>query len=287
MKVKKIFQTANDYPVRLKTIAQPPAQLFVRGHVDRQVWEGPSIAVVGSRKATAYGKAVTATLAGELAKAGILIISGLALGVDGWAHQAALDAGGRTVAIVATGLDRLYPSRHRQLAERIVAQGGALITEYEPGASVQPGMFIARNRIVAALADGVLVTEAAVKSGTLHTARFALEQGKEVFAVPGNITSPSSAGTNNLIRSGAVPVTRSEDILHVFGWSAPRSTPRAVLGDTAAEQSIIDALQTGASDAHQLQAITKLDTSVFNQSLIMLEIAGKIRPLGNNHWAVY
>jgi len=159
------------------------------------------------------------------------------------------------------------------------------MSEYPEGTPGYPGNFIARNRIVAGLADALLITEAAERSGTLHTARFALEQGREVLAVPGNITSPNSVGTNNLIRTGATPVTSVNDILYVLGIDDSAKASR-VRGETAEEQAILDLLLAGTSDGHTLLETSGLPAVQFNTTLTMLEISGKIRPLGNNHWAV-
>jgi DNA processing protein len=239
---------------------------------------------VGSRKASPYGRQVTEKLSRELAEQGIVIVSGLALGTDSIAHQAALDAGGATIAVLPSSLDEIYPATHRQLAEEIVRRGGALVSEYAPGAIVTRGNFIARNRLIAALADVTLVPEAALKSGSLHTARFALEQGNEVLAVPGNITSPTSEGTNNLIKAGATPVTDVDDILHIL--NLPRRIVAPATGDTPAEQRILDLLGSGLSDGYELQLQSKLPTEAFNQSLTMLEISGKVRSLGANRWSL-
>lgn len=162
------------------------------GNDINELLKRPCVTIVGSRKISAYGKTVTSRLAGELASAGIVIISGLALGVDSLAHLAALEAGGLTIAVLPTGLDAVDKTSRRGLAERILQQGGALVSEYAEGSPVHLGNFVARNRLVAGFGDAVLITEAAERSGTLHTANFALEQGKPVLAVPGNITSPTA-----------------------------------------------------------------------------------------------
>ncbi len=167
-----------------------------------------AIAIVGTRKPTPYGREVTYQLSYELAKRGVVVISGLALGVDGIAHQAALDAGGTTIAVLPTSIESIHPATHRELARRITENGGALISEYGAGDPVFKTNFVARNRIVTALSDGILITEAAAKSGSLTTANFALEQGRPVMVVPGNITSPMSMGCNNLLRVGRLPLHR-------------------------------------------------------------------------------
>ncbi|HSX35483.1 MAG TPA: DNA-processing protein DprA [Patescibacteria group bacterium] len=273
-------------PKRLRNISQPPKTLFVRGAALEELLERPCVTIVGSRKISAYGKAVTAMLAGELARRGVVIISGLALGVDSIAHRAALDAGGLTIAVLPAGLDRVYPAGHRALAEQIAAQGGALVTECPPLSNIYKGSFIARNRISAGLGDALLITEAAVKSGTLHTANFALEQGRPVLAVPGNITSPTSGGTNNLIKSGATPVTGVDDILHILGLSAGQHAKQAPRSSDPHEQALLDLLVAGVSNGAELLAQSQLAVSLFNQTLTMLEIRGQIRALGGNHWGL-
>lgn len=272
------------FPDELRHIAQPPRALFGLGAELHILQEHPKVAIVGSRMPTAYGKQVTQKLAGELARAGVVILSGLALGVDSLAHQAALEVGGRTVAILPADLNHIYPHRHTELARRIVQNGGMLLSEYENCSRPHKSHFIARNRIIAALADIVIVTEAALKSGSLHTAQFALEQGREVMAVPGLITNPLAAGCNNLLRSGAAIATDSRDVLHLLGLDAPQT--RLPVGDTPQQQAIITALAQGAHDGAELLAHTKLDTSEFSQALTLLEVQGQVRPLGNNQWGL-
>jgi DNA processing protein len=286
MKVKILTLRDSAYPKVLKHIASPPQQLYSLGADLADVLARPRVAIVGSRGVTPYGRAVTARLAGELAERGVVVVSGLALGIDGIAHEAALEAHGTTVAVMPCGLDRIHPTTHTQLARRILEQGGTLLSEYPAG---MPGLkqnFVARNRIVSGISDALLITEAALKSGTLHTARFALEQGRDVLAVPGNITSPNSVGTNNLIRSGATPVTCVDDVLYVLGAKHLPAEPVRRRGDTAEEQAVLDVLYQGVSDGHELLATTGLPAMQFSQTLTMLEISGKIRPLGNNHWGL-
>lgn len=284
MEVKELTLTSSGYPKKLHNLSTPPEQLFVMGNNVKELVSRPCVAIVGSRKVSAYGKTATYTLAGELARAGVVIISGLAIGVDTLAHRAALDAGGLTVAVLACGAGHIYPSSNKLLARQIIEQGGAIVTEYPAGANVYQSNFLARNRIVSGLGDAVLITEAAERSGTLSTARFALEQGKELLAVPGNINSPTSVGTNNLIKSGATPVTNAQDILHILGIKSRQAIKRTIKGYDADEQSLLDLLQTGVQDGSQLLEHSKLDVSRFNQTLTMLEIRGHIRPLGNNYW---
>lgn len=272
------------YPTSLRHLTDPPAELYCTGASLADIMSQPRLAIVGSRKITTYGRTVTARFARELAQQGVIIVSGLAFGVDAAAHRAALEAGGITIAVLPGSIDRPYPATHQQLARDILTGGGALISEYPSGTIPYKDHFIARNRIVSGLSDGLLITEAALKSGSLHTARFALEQGKEVLAVPGNITSETSVGTNNLIRSGATPVSETADILHAMNWKAQTVLP--VQGSNPEEQAILHLLQTGLSDGQDLQAQSQLSITAFNQTLTMLEITGKIRALGGNHWGL-
>lgn len=246
----------------------------------------PSVAIVGSRKPTAYGKTVAYRLSNELAAHGAVIVSGLALGIDGIAHQGALDAGGTTVAVLAGGLDDIYPARHQHLAEEIIQQGGALISEYPEGMPPMGHQFLERNRIVSGLSDVVIVVEAASRSGTLSTARWAIEQGKTLMAVPGNITSPTSAGCNQLLKSGALPVTDTKDVLQELGLLTQAKGKRTAAASSPQEKAILDLLQTGLRDGDQLHQNSGLSAAEFQQTLTMMEITGKIRALGANQWAV-
>jgi len=286
MKVKILTQHANAYPPLLRNIPAPPKQLFYLGAEPSGWLDRPKVAIVGSRGVTPYGRQVTERLSSELAERGVVVISGLALGVDGIAHAACLDASGTTVAVLANGLDAIYPASHTQLGRRILEQGGTILSEYPAGTPSLKQHFIARNRIVAGLSNALLITEATEKSGTLHTARFALEQGRDVLAVPGNITSPNSVGTNNLIRTGATPVTSVDDIMYVLGAEHLPTEPIRRRGDTAEEQSVLDLLYGGVSDGHELLVSSRLQATQFNQALTMLEISGKVRALGNNHWSL-
>jgi DNA processing protein len=285
MKVNKLTLNSPDYPEILRDLALPPKQLFVMGDLTPLLVK-PRLAVVGSRKVTPYGKLVTTQLAGEIARKGVVIVSGLALGVDALAHAAALDNGGLTLAVLANGLPDIQPKTNHHLAMRILKQGGAIVSEYPEGAPPLRENFIARNRIVSGLSDGVLITEAAAKSGTMHTANFALEQGRAVMAVPGNIHSPLSEGTNNLIKTGAIPVTTSADILLALGLSDSHNRQTELFGSTKEEVLILTLLQSGLTDASELLRNSKLAAAEFNQTLTMLEITGKIRPLGAGHWSL-
>jgi DNA processing protein len=272
-------------PDILHAIPHPPEKLYITGVDTADITNRPRVAIVGARKVTPYGKNVTTKLAGELAAQGIVIVSGLALGVDTLAHTAALEAGGLTVAVLPTGLDNIYPRSHRQLAKRIEKQG-ILLTEYPPGTRSFPGNFVARNRLVSGLSDAVLIIEAAEKSGTLHTARFAIEQGRKVLAVPGNITSPMSAGTNQLIKAGAIPATCTTDILDVLGILPGEKERKRPTSPEPNEQAILDLLYGGVTDGTALLLGSKLNPQIFSQTLTMLEISGSIKSLGNNQWTL-
>jgi DNA processing protein len=204
-----------DLPPLLRAIHDPPPGLFVRGNADLDLLEAPAVAIVGARSCSGYGATVARSLGRELASAGLVVVSGLARGVDGEAHRGALE-NGATVAVLGCGIDRDYPARHAELARRIAARG-LIVSEYAPGVEPQPWRFPARNRIVAGLCAATVVVEARERSGALITADLALEEGREVFAVPGEITSSLSAGTNGLLKLGAAPLTAAADVLHAFG----------------------------------------------------------------------
>lgn len=264
----------------------PPTALYYAGNI-KPLESNKVVSIVGSRAVTPYGKQVTTRLAMELAGKGIAIVSGLALGVDALAHQAALEAGGYTVAVLPSPVDAIYPATNRQLAKRILDSGGALLSEYgeDDRSETFKMRFIERNRLVSGLADVLLITEASEKSGTMHTANFALEQGKTVMAVPGNITSPTSAGTNNLIKSGAIPVTDISDVLTALGLDG-KHTQMEILAANPEEEIILHLLGQGVTDSSLLLARSELASALFNQTLTMLEITGKIKPLGSGHWSL-
>lgn len=283
-KVNKHKPNDSSFPAQLKQIPSSPSQLYSLGDI-APLQTIKVVSIVGSRAVTPYGKQVTIRLAGELASRGIAIVSGLALGVDALAHQAALEAGGYTAAVLPSSVEHVYPASNRQLAQRILDQGGALISEYTGDTIAFKGNFIERNRLVSGLSDVLLITEASYRSGTLHTASFALDQGKTVMAVPGNITSPSSQGTNALIKSGALPVTDVGDILQALNLD-DTTLERDVTAASPEEARILVLLQQGITDVSELQTGSKLPPAVFNQTLTMLEITGKIRSLGGGHWAI-
>jgi DNA processing protein len=278
MQISTISLQSANYPKLLREIHNPPQPLYVQGELPA----GPCVAVVGSRRISDYGKRVTYQLAYQLAQAGLVIVSGLALGADGVAHRAALDAGGQTIAVLGSGIDRLLPSSNRSLAEAIIKSGNAVISEYEPGTPPSKGSYPARNRIIAGLSLAVIVTEAAAHSGSLITANFALEQNRLVMAVPGNITSLLSAGPNNLIKSGALPVTDSTDVLAALDLAAVSHTP--VKAASREEAKILELLAQGISATDELIAASGLTASEFANVISLMEISGKVRNLGAGSW---
>jgi DNA processing protein len=283
-KVKTLTVNSPLFPSQLRAIPNPPQQLYYLGDLEA-VLALPRLAVVGSRKVSAYGKSVTLRLAKEAAGQGIVIVSGLALGVDSLAHEAAIEAGGKTIAVLPSGVENIYPAGHHQLAKRILQQGGVLVSEYPHDVEAFKGNFIARNRIISGLSDAVLITEAAIKSGSLHTANFASEQGRTLMAVPCNITSELSVGTNNLIKLGASPVTELRDILSAM--NIQQTSKKAVARGSSLEETVIlELIMHGVSDASELLHRSQLETALFNQTLTMLEITGKIRAVGSGKWGI-
>ncbi len=284
MKVKKATPDKHKYLQILGSLAVVPEHIFFVGTLPEK--RIPSVAIVGTRKPTAYGKEVAHTLAYDLASRGIVVISGLALGIDAIAHRAALEAGGTTLAVLANSVDHIYPRSHQDLGEQIMKQGGAILSEYEPPTEAFKNHFLARNRIVSGLSDAVIIVEAAARSGTLSTAAHALEQGKEVFVVPGNITSPLSAGCNALLKQGAHPITCAQDVIEVIAPQLLQPQTSLALGRTPLETTIIGLLQSGTRDGDDLQQGSGVDSIEFSQALTMMELDGNIRALGGNQWTL-
>jgi len=284
MKINTISPQENKFTQIIDTIAISPKRLYFIGNLPKT--RLTTVAIVGSRKPTAYGREVTYRLAYDLAKRGIIIVSGLAIGIDSIAHKAALEAGGITLAVIASGLDNIYPATHRSLADAIIGANGAIISEYTPDTLARNFQFLERNRIVSGLSDAVIVTEAAVRSGTLSTVAHALEQGREVFVVPGNINSPLSAGCNNLIKQGAHVITCVDDILEVIAPDLLRPQALLPLGATPLESKIIQLLQAGVRDGDDLYSQASTNISEFSQTITLMEIAGTIRALGGNQWTL-
>ena len=355
-KINQISPLESNFTEVLDAIAVKPKMLYFYGKMPENVVKNEksdssgrpkTVAIVGSRHNTKYGEEVAYKLAYELGKRGVVVVSGLAYGIDSIAHRGCLDAGGVTVAILGTRINEIYPRTHVPLAEEIVRKGGAIISEYAPASDLNAPLgpaeagfdgekwvsdgvserandaasvgtdtnvdgeiserasgktfvkrrldqklsFLQRNRLISGLADIVVVVEAAEKSGTLSTAAHALAQGRDVYAVPGNISSVYSQGCNKLIRQGAIPYTEPDDLLkELFPeefLKRHRANKRAKLyGDSDIETKILQALAKGARSGDQIADMTLLPPEILNQSLTMLEIKSRVRALGMNNWGL-
>jgi DNA processing protein len=261
------------FPPLLSAIHDPPPGLFLRGGGEPALLALPAVAIVGARACSAYGRQVARSLGRDLGAAGLVVVSGLARGVDAEAHRGALEAGATTVAVLGCGIDRDYPAAHRELA-RQVAHSGLIVAEYAPGVEPAPWRFPARNRIVAGLCAATVVVEARERSGALITADFALEEGREVFAVPGEITSSLSAGANALLRLGATPLTSAQDVLESYGLSVA-ATIAPELSERAAR--VLGRVREGAVGADTLARTTGLGAGEVAVALTELELAGVVR----------
>jgi DNA processing protein len=246
----------------LRAIHDPPARLYLRGNGDVALLTQPAVAIVGARACSPYGAQVARMLGRELAAAGVLVVSGLARGIDGEAHRGALAGGGHTVAVLGCGIDRDYPAAHATLAHSI-AERSLIVSEYEVGVEPAPWRFPARNRIIAGLCAATIVVEARERSGALITADFALEEGREVFAVPGEITSALSAGANALLRLGATPLTAAADVLESFGLESPadRKTAQNPLLDLLPATADELVQKTGLAVGQVIAALAELDVA--------------------------
>ncbi len=261
-----VARSAAGFPAALRAIFDAPPGLFLRGAGEPALLERPAVALVGARACSPYGSHVARMLGRELAAAGLVVVSGLARGVDAEAHRGALEAGGTTVAVLGCGIDRIYPAAHAELARKI-EQSGLIACEYPPGVEPAPWRFPARNRIIAGLAAATVVVEARERSGALITADLALEEGREVFAVPGEITSALSAGTNALLRLGATAATSSADILESFGIDhSPTEPPPEAAG-------VLDLLPASADE---LGRALELDAAALAALLVDLEVSGVV-----------
>ena len=355
-KINQIAPLESDFTEVLEAIALKPKMLYFRGKMPGNVLkngvlevgrsEGESggdgirretgkvgrrpktVAIVGSRHNTRYGEEVAYRLGYELGRRGVVVVSGLAYGIDSIGHRGCLDGDGVTVAVLGSRIDEIYPREHLGLAREIIEKGGAIISEYAPkdlvDAPLAPGeagvvgtewisyedecagkaglpyerrridpkmSFLYRNRLISGLADVVIVVEAAVKSGSLNTATHALEQGREVFAVPGNITAPYSQGCNKLIAQGAIPLTEVDDVLRVlfpeeYAVKRKVARKRGLVGDTDVETAILGALGQGCRAGEEIMQVALLPPEVFNQAMTLLEIKGRVRALGGNNWGL-
>ena len=276
IKVATVFD--QDYPSLLKESYGPPPILYYYGNIN---FKKP-LAVVGARKVTAYGRQITQDIVSDLSSAGLTIVSGLAFGVDAIAHKQALK-NGRTVAVLGCGLGNIYPAGNKQLAQEILENQGCIISEFPVDMPALKHHFPQRNRIIAGLSLGVLVTQAAEKSGSLITAAFALEQNREVFAVPGPINDASFIGTNKLIQSGAKLVVSAADILQSL--ELENYANKDISLETKTEEVIYNLLKESPLHADKLSRLTKLDISTVNSTLVVLEMRGLVRHLGNQTYS--
>lgn len=271
------------YPARLKEIEQPPPVLYVRGALTGQ--DDWAVAIVGTRRVTAYGRQVTEELASFLGRNGVTVVSGLARGVDAIAHQAALRAGGRTIAVLGCGVERVYPPEHAALAEQIMG-AGALVSDYAPGTPPEAANFPPRNRIISGLALATVVVEAGETSGALITAQFAADQGREVFAVPGSILAPQSKGANALIAQGARPLLSARDLLEVLNLSRAteqQAVRKAVPGDEI-EAALLGVLGPEPLHVDEIRQQTGLPIERVSASLVMMELKGLVRQVGGHNY---
>lgn len=270
----------SDYPTRLKSIEQPPPVLYIRGQmVDSDNY---AVSIVGTRHKTAYGRQVATELASFLARNGITVVSGLARGIDSIAHEAALNANGRTIAVMGSGVDVIYPQEHRNLSARII-KDGALVSNYYPGTQPEGVNFPPRNRIISGLSLAVVIIEAGEKSGALITAEFAVDQGREVFAVPGPIYAPRSKGTNRLIRDGALPLNDFNDLLLAINLDqvAEFRYAKKVIPRSEIEKLLVDTLKNEPMYIDDIKAATGLSMEKISASLVMMELKGLIKKTGN------
>lgn len=288
-RVGAVAMTLDDsaYPEGFRILFDPPFLVFAAGRIE--LLQHPGIGIVGTRQPTAYGQNAAASLSGELARAGYVVVSGMAKGIDSTAHAAALDADGLTTGVLGHGIDQVYPAENRALFERVRSRG-VLVTEFPPGERPRPGNFPRRNRLIAALAAGVLVVEMGERSGAQHTVTYALEQGKEVFAVPGPIGASTSAGTNQLLKEGARLVTSVDDVLEELGGvtratSASSPGPRmesskpAPLGLNPAEVAVFEVLGPDARHVDDLAATAGMSTGAVLTALLCLELSGAAESL--------
>lgn len=276
--------TDDSYPALLREVPAPPPVLYYRGQLIET--DSIAVAIVGTRKVTAYGRDMAYRIAYDLAQAGVTIVSGLALGVDGVAHRAALEAGGRTIAVLGSGIDVLYPGRHRDLARKIEDQG-AVVTDYPPGTQPDRFNFPPRNRIISGLSRGVVVIEAPERSGALITVDFAAEQGRDAFAVPGPVHAPSSAGCLRILREGATLVRSAEDVLedlHIrrLDQDVPEHAPMQLSDD---ERRILAVLTSQPQHIDDLAEALNKSVGEVSGELMMLELQGNVHAAGGGYYS--
>lgn len=277
--IRYISRYGQGYPKRLEALARPPLQLYAKGKLPDE--SAVTISIVGARECSFYGRDMARMFGFRLAKAGVQIVSGMARGVDGWAHQGALESGGATFAVLGSGVDVCYPAAHCRLYESILRRGG-ILSEYVPGTKARPQYFPVRNRIISGLSDGILLVEAREKSGSLITVEAALEQGRDVFVIPGRIGDELSIGCNRLIQQGAIPVLSPDDILTYYQIEASAAVPDGKCGDD--DDKMYRRLQKGPVHMDVLCAELQASPTEVMKRLIRLQKAGKIREISRGNF---
>lgn len=281
--IKVLTWQDETYPQRLKEIEQPPPVLYLRGeYLPDDLF---AVAIVGTRRVTPYGRQITEELSSYLGANGITVVSGLARGVDAIAHQAALKAGGRTIGVLGSGVDKIYPPEHRQLAEQMMAHG-AVISDYAPGTPPEASNFPPRNRIISGLSLAVVVIEAGETSGALITAEFAAEQGREIFAVPGSILAPQSKGTNKLIRNGALPLLSVNDLMQALNLTrmGEHKAARKIIPTDETEVRLINVLGSEPLHVDEIRNQTELPIEKVSATLTLMELKGMVRQVGGMNY---
>src|SRR5215210_8458564 len=277
--IKILIWDDEAYPQRLKEIDQPPPVLYIRGeYLPDDLF---AVAIVGTRRVTPYGRQITEDLAGYLATNGITVVSGLARGVDAVAHQTALKAGGRTIGVLGSGVDKIYPPEHRALAEKMMERG-AIISDYAPGTPPDASNFPPRNRIISGLSMAVVVIEAGETSGALITAEFAAEQGREIFAVPGSILAPQSKGTNKLIQQGALPLLSVNDLMQALDVArvGQHKAARKIMPTDAIEAKLLSVLTNEPLHVDEIRSQSELPIEKVSAALALMELKGMVRQVG-------
>ncbi|MBO7218449.1 MAG: DNA-processing protein DprA, partial [Clostridia bacterium] len=275
-----------DYPDLLKEIDTPPIILYCKGNV--KLLNSPCVGVVGTRRATKYGKEVTYDMVKDIASSGITVVSGLADGIDEVAHNATLDVKGKTIAVIASGFNYIYPSANQPLYNKILSNGGLVVTEYKMNEKPQSYNFPVRNRIIAGLSKAVIVAEATEKSGSMHTKNYALDYGREVFAIPGRVTDIYSNGCNKLIKNGqATMLLSSKDVVDFYGIELQSNKENKVLQLSLEESCVYELLKTGEMHYNELLTASGLEPRKLNTLLMRLEINGVIKKLAGNVYSIF
>jgi DNA processing protein len=271
--------------MKLDRLKVKAGELYYLGEDPNSFSDMPVVAIVGTRKPTPYGKMMTEKISEELARAEVVVVSGLALGIDSLAHSAVLKTGGKTIAVLPSGLNNIYPATNRPIAEKIIKAQGSVISEYPKNHKPRKVEFLERNRIIAALSDLIVIPEAAANSGSLNTANHAIQMGIAVAVVPGNVTSPMSSGTNHLLTLGAKAVRGGDDILKLLGLdNRNEQTKLDLIGETPEETLVLQKIALGHTDSVELQVETLLSTTEFQSVVTMLEVQGKIAQDPQGKW---